>query len=86
MKSKWEKWSGHPLPCFSDDKQKISYGNVLLAGDAGHLMDPLTGEGIYYAIRSGRLAAEAIVQSKEKGGRSLRIPIRIRSRASSWRT
>lgn len=36
-------------------------------GDAGHLMDPLMGEGIYYAIRSGMLAAEAIIQSKEKG-------------------
>ena len=59
---------GHPLPCFCDEKGKISYRNVLLVGDAGHLMDPLTGEGIYYAIRSGTLAAEAIVQSKEKGG------------------
>jgi flavin-dependent dehydrogenase len=29
-------------------------------------MDPLQGEGIYYAIRSGMLAAEAIIQSKEK--------------------
>jgi flavin-dependent dehydrogenase len=28
----------------------------------------LTGEGIYYAIRSGTLAAKAIVLSKEKGG------------------
>ena len=36
-------------------------------GDAAHLMDPLTGEGIYYAIRSGMLATEAIIQSKEKG-------------------
>jgi geranylgeranyl reductase family protein len=59
---------GHPLPCFCDEKGKISYRNVLLVGDAGHLMDPLTGEGIYYAIRSGTLAAEAVVQSKEKGG------------------
>jgi flavin-dependent dehydrogenase len=27
----------------------------------------LTGEGIYYALRSGMMAAEAILQSKEKG-------------------
>jgi len=59
---------GHPLPCFYDEKGKFSCGNVLLVGDAAHLMDPLTGEGIYYAVRSGTLAAEAIVQSKEKGG------------------
>jgi flavin-dependent dehydrogenase len=30
-------------------------------------MDPLMGEGIYYALLSGMLAAEAIVQSKESG-------------------
>jgi len=59
---------GHPLPCFCDEKAKLSFRNVLLAGDAGHLMDPLTGEGIYYAVRSGTLAAQAVVQSREKGG------------------
>ena len=31
-------------------------------------MDPLTGEGIYYAVRSGTLAGQAVVQSREKGG------------------
>ena len=30
-------------------------------------MDPLQGEGIYYAIRSGMLAAEAILGGKKKG-------------------
>ena len=59
---------GHPLPCFCDEKAKLSFRNVLLAGDAGHLMDPLTGEGIYYAVRSGTLAGQAVVQSREKGG------------------
>jgi len=59
---------GHPLPCFCNEKAKLSHRNVLLVGDAGHLMDPLTGEGIYYAIRSGTLAAQAVVLSREKGG------------------
>ena len=31
---------------------------VLVTGDSAGLGDPLTGEGIFYAIRSGRLAAE----------------------------
>jgi len=57
----------HPLPCFYDANQRVSHGKVLLTGDAGCLMDPLTGEGIYYAVQSGKLAAEAIVQSKQKG-------------------
>jgi len=57
---------GHPLPSFYDEWQRVSQGRVLLVGDAAHLMDPLQGEGIYYAIRSGKLAAGAILQSKEK--------------------
>jgi geranylgeranyl reductase family protein len=58
---------GHPLPPFYDENQKVSQGRILLVGDAAHLMDPLMGEGIYYAIRSGMLAADAIVRSKESG-------------------
>jgi geranylgeranyl reductase family protein len=34
-------------------------GRVLVAGDAAGLTDPLTGEGIYYAVRSGILAARS---------------------------
>ncbi len=33
---------------------------ALLVGDAAGLVDPLTGEGIYYALRSGIVAAEVI--------------------------
>jgi geranylgeranyl reductase family protein len=58
---------GHPLPSFYDEGQRVSQGGILLVGDAGSMIDPLTGEGIYYAIRSGMLAADAILQSREKG-------------------
>jgi len=33
---------------------------LFLVGDAARVVEPFTGEGIYYALRSGELAAEAI--------------------------
>jgi geranylgeranyl reductase family protein len=60
-------WVGHLLPAFYDEGQRIARRRILLVGDAAHLMDPLMGEGIFYAVRSGMLAAEAILQSKQDG-------------------
>lgn len=37
-------------------------GRVLLAGDAAGLADPVTAEGISYAVHSGRLAATAVLE------------------------
>jgi menaquinone-9 beta-reductase len=48
----------HHLP-LSPGRPRPGVGRVLLAGDAASLINPLTGEGIYYALLSGRLAAEA---------------------------
>jgi geranylgeranyl reductase family protein len=66
-KGRTERMRGHLLPSFYEEQQKVSQGRILLVGDAGHLMDPLQGEGIYYAIRSGMLAADAIVESMKQG-------------------
>lgn len=35
-------------------------GRLFLIGDAARVVEPFTGEGIYYALRSGELAADAI--------------------------
>jgi flavin-dependent dehydrogenase len=51
---------GFPLP-YHNYAGPVSKGNVLLTGDAAGLLDPFTGEGIYFAVLSGRLAAEAIL-------------------------
>jgi menaquinone-9 beta-reductase len=36
--------------------------NLFLIGDAARVVEPFTGEGIYYALRSGELAAHAITR------------------------
>ncbi|HEY0328176.1 MAG TPA: geranylgeranyl diphosphate reductase [Rhodopseudomonas sp.] len=51
----------HPLPRWDDGR------NVLLAGDAAGVVAPASGEGIYYAMLGGRLAADAIDQFLETG-------------------
>ena len=46
--------------------------DVLLAGDAAGVVAPASGEGIYYAMASGRLAAEAVATRLSTGdGRAL---------------
>jgi geranylgeranyl reductase family protein len=44
-----------------------AYRNILLAGDAAGYADPLLGEGIFYAQKSGEIAAKAIVEGSEGG-------------------
>jgi geranylgeranyl reductase family protein len=54
---------GHPLPVYmgsSSEGAMLTTGRALLVGDAAHLVDPLFGEGIYYAVLSGQLGAETI--------------------------
>jgi geranylgeranyl reductase family protein len=51
----------HHLPLSTGRPRTPGRGRVLLAGDAASLINPLTGEGIYYALRSGRLAGIAAV-------------------------
>lgn len=70
---------GHPLPLFSEHSEVkdspgsagLVSGRALLVGDAGHLVDPLFGEGIYYAVRSGQMAAESILDHVSDRRRSL---------------
>ncbi|MEP6981745.1 MAG: geranylgeranyl reductase, partial [Nakamurella sp.] len=48
----------HRLP-LSPGRPRIADGRVLLTGDALSLVNPLSGEGIFYALRSGSLAGRA---------------------------
>jgi geranylgeranyl reductase family protein len=44
----------------------LGRGRVLLAGDAGGFVNGFTAEGIYYAMVSGELAAQAIIQAPDR--------------------
>ena len=55
-------FTGHLMP-LRRRGMAIQRGNVLLLGDAAGLVHPLTGEGIYYAIRSAQLAAPVIAST-----------------------
>ena len=44
-------WSGN----------RVSGRGWMAVGDAGGLVDPITGEGLYYAIRSGDLASQVVL-------------------------
>jgi len=41
---------------------RCAHEDLLFIGDAARVMEPFTGEGIYYALRSGELAADAITK------------------------
>ena len=55
-----------PVPC--------AHENLLFIGDAARVVEPFTGEGIYYALRSGELAASAI--GKIISGKDRQIALR----------
>lgn len=55
------KAKGAFLPYGGNLKTVVNEKGLLLVGDAAGFVDAVTGEGTYYAIKSGELAAEALV-------------------------
>jgi len=54
----------HLLPCLDTPawkRNRVSGDGWLATGDAAGLVDPITGEGLYYAVRSADLATKAIL-------------------------
>ncbi len=73
---------GYPLP------YRIAYpgyntGRSLLVGDAAGCVENLYGEGLYYGMLSGRLAADTIVDSLMKNTSLNRYTILLKSRVLS---
>ena len=45
-------------------RRRVVGRNWALVGDAAAWVDPITGEGLYYALRSGDLLAQALIESQ----------------------
>jgi flavin-dependent dehydrogenase len=61
---KVDSFKGHPMP-LRKAGMAIQRDNALLLGDAAGLIHALSGEGVYYAIRSAQLAAPVIARALE---------------------
>ncbi len=59
-------WRAHHLPLSSRSWQHPG-GRILLTGDAAGLINPMTGEGIYYAVATGVLAGRAAAAALSTG-------------------
>ncbi len=68
MSREGAKFYGHMLPSLeaaSWQHNRLAGDGWLAVGDAGGLVDPVTGEGIYYAMRSGELAGTLAAEGRE---------------------
>jgi geranylgeranyl reductase family protein len=70
----------HLLPCLGTPAWKhnrLAGDGWMAVGDAAGLVDPITGEGIYYALRSADLAAKSLLsESMETAGATYRKLVR----------
>lgn len=56
---------GHPLPIWGGVEPVEAWnGRVLLAGDAAGMVNPLFGDGISYACKSGALAGQTVAEGQ----------------------
>jgi geranylgeranyl reductase family protein len=61
---KGSKFYSHMLPSLASPgwkKNRLAGEGWMAVGDAGGLVDPITGEGLYYAMRSGDLASRVVL-------------------------
>jgi flavin-dependent dehydrogenase len=64
----------HILPCFrapTFETLEVCGENWAMIGDSAGLVDPITGEGLYYALRSAELCARALLAGRPDEYRAL---------------
>jgi geranylgeranyl reductase family protein len=63
-------FTGHQLPTLTSQSQ-VAHRSVLLVGDAAGLVEPFTGEGLFFACQSASIAARSILKALSSGVRDL---------------
>jgi menaquinone-9 beta-reductase len=70
------------------DAMGAGIDGLLLAGDAAGFIDPMTGDGLRFAVRGGELAAAAALRALERGWRGVHQRLAAERRAefsNKWR-
>jgi geranylgeranyl reductase family protein len=62
LKPESKRFTGHIIPFYGINYKQPDYPCILV-GDAAGFADYWTGEGVYYAVKSGTIAAEVILSS-----------------------
>jgi len=81
VESEGAQFYSHVLPspqAHTLSARRVVGRNWALVGDAAAWVDPITGEGLYYALRSGDLLAQALIESQPES-----YPSRVRKAFSA---
>ncbi|KAL9268399.1 Geranylgeranyl diphosphate reductase, chloroplastic-like protein [Drosera capensis] len=76
------KVEAHPIP--EHPRPVRVRGRVALVGDAAGYVTKCSGEGIYFAAKSGRMCGEAIVRASEGGTRMINEQDLMREYLKRW--
>src|SRR4029453_11875643 len=94
--SKLRQWAEHQFQLPADQVWRTitpltrssvpsAHENLFFIGDAARVVEPFTGEGIYYALRSGELAASAVAKILRSDDRNSPLREFRRSYAQMYR-
>lgn len=79
--------AGYAIPLY-DEARPFVHGRTMLVGDAAGFAEGVYGEGIYFAMRSGQLAAQAIASRPEAAtaayARAVKTLLAPELRFSNW--
>ncbi|MFC1553904.1 geranylgeranyl reductase family protein [candidate division KSB1 bacterium] len=66
--AKWTNYIAGGVPC-NPPLKRLTKNNVMLVGDAGHQINPLTGAGIANALQAGKIAGEVAADAVKSGNK-----------------